>query len=131
MTNQYIGIIDMEGLDTFSIIEPGEEVLQAFANPDKKIKSKFAELSKALRLRVWANAGRHPILFVCELDEEDVELMEYGDGLWKAQVILRNSKKIGFEKGCKANWAILKKLVPEYQGEFGNERYIPRTIETM
>ncbi len=127
---QYVGCIDLKGLDSFARADPVEDVMKAWQGNEPHDTTKT--ILAAMKLRAMYNGQRHPVLFVAELDPEIGELIEQGDrGIEAAVMVLRGATQLAFARGAKSDWEILKKLVPEYQGEYSDEIYPVQTLETI
>lgn len=127
---QYVGCIDLKGLDGFARADPIDDVMLAWQGNEPHDTAKTILAMMALRARY--NGHRHPILFVAELDVEIGEIIEQGDrGIEAAVMVLRGATKLALAKNGKEDWEILKKLVPEYQGKYSGELYEAQTLDTV
>jgi hypothetical protein len=104
--NQYVGIADCHGIESF-VPWTGLRVV-SILNKDTKANS----LLNTLHLRVMANRQRHAVLYRVDLEKDQADIIEklVNEGKYKeALVFLKNtSKKVEISKGMEKSW----KLIP-------------------
>jgi len=125
---QCVGIIDMNGLDNFGVVDPTEDLMGVWSGETPK---KLGHIMNMMDLRCRFNGHRHPVIFVAEIDPEMKPVIDSLPSVEAASFILRGASKLGFKRGSKDDWEILKKLVPEYEGTYSGEIYELKTMENL